>query len=95
MLNGITIALSPLFLELLAHAPDKKAFLGRIGDRLQPRGWSGSLADILTRRKAKLHPLRENAHADVRQWIKDIEPALDQWINDERKRDRGIEEAFE
>lgn len=93
--NGNDIGLSPLFLELLAHAPDKKAFLGRIGDRLQPRGWSGSLADILTRRKAKLQPLRENAHADVRQWVKDIEPALDQWIADERKRDRGIEEAFE
>lgn len=93
--NENDVGLSPLFLELLAHAPDKKAFLGRFGDRLQPRGWSGSLADILTRRKAKLQPLRENTYADVRQWVKDIEPALDQWINDERKRDRGIEEAFE
>lgn len=86
---------SPIFLELLAHAPDKKAFLGGIRDRLQPRGWGGSLADILTRRKAKLQLLREHTHADVRQWVQDIEPALDRWIADERSMDRGGEEAFE
>jgi hypothetical protein len=94
-INENDIALSPLFLELLAHAPDKTAFLGRIGERFQPSGWSGSLADTLTRRKAKIQPLREHVHADVRQWVKDIEPALDEWINNERKRDRGTEEAFE
>ena len=93
--NNNDLGLSSLFLELLSHAPDKRAFLGRIWDRLQPKVWGGSLADILTRRKAKLQPLREHAHADVRQWVTDMEPALDQWIHDERKRDRGVEEAFE
>ena len=89
--NGI----SPLFLEMLDYAPDKRVFLGGFWERLQPRSWSGSLADILTRRKAQMLTLRDSAHADVRQWIDEIEPELEQWIDHERNRNREDEKSFE
>jgi hypothetical protein len=44
-------AVSPLFLEILEQAPDKRAFLEDIWSRLHPRSWSGSLADVLARRR--------------------------------------------
>ncbi len=88
--------ISLLFLETLDHAPDKRAFLGDLLSRLRPSGgWSGSLADILTGRKDHLLTLRDGAHADVRQWIDDIQPRLDLWIQEERKRDREGEQSFE
>jgi hypothetical protein len=89
--NGI----SPLFLDMLDHAPDKRAFLGDFWTRLHPRSWSGSLADILTRRKAQVLTFRDSPHADVGQWVDAILPELDRWIESERSRDREGEESFE
>lgn len=89
--NGI----APLFLDMLDCAPDKHAFLGDFWNRLHPRGWSGSLADILLRRKAQVLTLRDSSHADVRQWVGAILPELDRRIENERGRDREREESFE
>lgn len=89
--NGI----SPLFLDMLNYAPDKRAFLGDFWTRLHPRSWSGSLADILARRKAQVLTFRESPHADVRQWVDAILPELDRLIDHERSRDREGEESFE
>ncbi len=87
--------LSPLFLDLLNHAPDRRAFLGDFFTRLHPTSWSGSLADIFIRRKAQVLTLRDNQHADVRQWVNAVIPQLDRWIEHERKNDRKNEESFE
>lgn len=89
--NGV----STLFLEILGHAPDKRAFLGDIWSRLQPRGWSGSLADILVRRRAAITTLGDNVGGEVRQWVTDTLPELERWIEHERKRDREGEQSFE
>ena len=86
--------LSPTFLTMLAHAPNKKVFLGDLWDRLHPIGWSGSLADILVLRKAQLIRLMEQGE-EVRAWVEETIPALDQWIAQERLRDRRGEESFE
>jgi hypothetical protein len=86
---------SPLFLSLLDHAPDKRLFLGDIWGRLNPRSWSGSLADILINRKAQVMKLAENSDEQVRAWAVETLPELDEWIRRERMRDRANEESFE
>jgi hypothetical protein len=87
--------ISPLFLATLNRAPDKRAFLGDFLSRLRPGSWSGSLADILVRRKAQVLMFRENSHADVRQWVDELLPELDRWIEDERGLEREDEKRFE
>jgi hypothetical protein len=85
----------PLFFEILECAPDKRAFLGDFWTRIHPHGWSGSLADVLERRKAQILSLRDSPHSEVHAWLDDILPELDRWIEHERKNDRGREESFE
>lgn len=87
--------LSPLFLDLLGRASDKTAFLGDFWERLHPRGWSGSLADVLTRRRARIQPLDQHPEPAVRQWVTDMQPEFERWITSERARDRQREESFE
>src|SRR5690606_34346858 len=89
--NGV----STLFLEILGHAPDKRAFLGDIWSRLHPRSYSGSLADILVRRHAAITTLGDNVGGEVRQWVTDMLPELERWIEHESKRDREGEQSFE
>jgi hypothetical protein len=86
---------APLFLEILGHAPDKRAFLGDFWTRLHPRSWSGSLADILFRRRAQVLKLAENPDPEIRGWSEDMLPEIDRWIERERGRDREEEESFE
>lgn len=87
--------LSPLFLSLLEQAPEKRLFLGHLLDRLHPRSWGGSLADILIRRKSKVLKLAEHPDDEVRAAVIDLLPNLDIWIERERERDRAREESFE
>jgi hypothetical protein len=89
--NGV----SGLFLDILGHAPDKRAFLGDVWSRIHPRSWSGSLADILARRRAAISALGDNVGGEVQRWVVDILPELDRWIEHERKRDRDDEQSFE
>lgn len=87
--------LAPLFLEILGHAPEKRAFLGDFDTRLSPNSWSGSLADILSRRKAQVLTLRDSPDPEIRGWVTELLPELDRWIEHERGRDRAGEESFE
>jgi hypothetical protein len=89
--NGV----SGLFLDILGHAPDKRAFLGDIGARLHPRSWSGSLAGILARRRAAISTLGDNVGGEVQQWVVEMLPELDRWIERERTRDGDEEQSFE
>lgn len=93
--DGEEDRLSPLFLKMLDGAPDKRSFLGDFWFRLHPRSWSGSLADILVRRREQLLILRDNPNTEVRAWIEDMLPELDRSITAERQYDRAGEESFE
>ncbi|MFJ1300676.1 hypothetical protein ACILG0_11960 [Pseudomonadota bacterium AL_CKDN230030165-1A_HGKHYDSX7] len=86
---------STLFLEILGHAPDKRAFLGDIWLRLHPRSWSGSLADILVRRREAITRLGDDVGGEVRQLVTDMLPELERWIEHESKRVRQGEQSFE
>lgn len=87
--------LSPLFLTLLDSAPDKAAFLGDFWERLHPRSYGGSLADVLERRRERIKPLEKHDNAGVRQWVADMQPEFERLLAAERKRDRQKEESFE
>lgn len=87
--------ISALFQQMLDYAPDKRAFLSELWSRIHPRSYSGSLADILERRKTQLLTLRDSPNLDVRQWVDDNQPELDRWIREERNRERQGEESFE
>lgn len=87
--------LSPLFMQLLEQAPDKRDFLGSWFSRMHPSGWVGSLAAVLTQRRENALILRDNPHPEVRQWLDESLPHVDQWIEKERQREREEEERFE
>lgn len=86
--------ISSLFVAMLAQAPDKRLFLGS-WDRLHPRSWSGSLTELLMRRKAQVIKLAELSDEQVRAWIAEALPRFDQWIEHDRGLDREREESFE
>lgn len=92
---GDVTGLSPHFLSVLTEAPDKTAFLGEPRARIVPDGWSGSLADNLSRRKDMLAGLSVMGDADVDAWLVDANRALDGWIAAELGREMEQEETFE
>lgn len=87
--------ISPLFLSMLNHAPDKRLFLGDLWDRVHPRSWGGSLAHILIQRKAQVMKLSEHPDAQVRAWTSEVPAELNRWIEHDLARDREREESFE
>src|ERR1043165_572845 len=87
--------ISSHFLEVLDRAPDKPTFLGDFWQRIHPRGWSGSLTDVLVGRRGRLTQLETHGDASVRQWVADMQPDFDRWIDSERSREREKEESFE
>ena len=89
------VGLSSRFVELMEHAPDRLAFLGGASNRLYPSGWSGSLADVLERRRAMLEPLADHQDPAVRGWLDEIDVWLAERIASERRRDAEREESFE
>jgi hypothetical protein len=93
--TGEDANLSPIFMRLLDKAPDKIAFLGDFADRIHPRGWSGSLGNVLVRRKELLSSLGTHPDVNVRQWFTEMLVELDRWIDREHERERGQEESFE
>ncbi|MCF5666252.1 hypothetical protein GIV47_14905 [Pseudomonas marginalis] len=84
-----------LFLELLEYAPNKTAFLGDHYTRLQARSGVGPLVDILERRRSKILKLMDHHNTDVTDWINDILPDLELWIEKERQRNKSNEQSFE
>lgn len=89
------VRLSPRFLELLEQAPDRIAFLGSAHSRLVPSGWSGSLADVLEKRRAMLGPLAEHRDPTVRSWLENLDTWLPEHIKAERRREAESEGSFE
>jgi hypothetical protein len=87
--------ISPLFLQFLEQAPDKRDFLGSWFSRIHPSGWIGSLAGVLAQRRESLLALRNSPHAEVRQWVDEAIPELDKWIRRAREREHEEEERFE
>jgi len=87
--------ISPLFLSMLDNAPEKRLFLGDHWDRVHPRSYGGSLAQILGHRKAQLISLAKHSDAQVRAWTAEVAPELDRWIDEAREREREREESFE
>lgn len=88
-------AVSPLFLQILEQAPDKRAFIEDLWSRLHPRGLSGSLAQALAGRRVAIYELGETLGGEVQTWISGLLPELDRWIEHERTRDRAYEQSFE
>lgn len=89
------VGLSPKFLELLEHAPDRFEFLGGVRGRIHPNGWSGSLANILERRRALLDPLAHHRDPAVQKWLSGLDAWLAGCIKAERLREAEREESFE
>ncbi|WP_231420782.1 hypothetical protein [Sphingomonas sp. Leaf205] len=87
--------LSPRFLALLDRAPDPAGFLGDLRHRVFPGGWTGSLADVLERRRGLLAPLADHDDAAVRDWMAELDEWVDERIAEERLRDTEKEESFE
>jgi hypothetical protein len=92
--DGDEIGLSPLFLSILDYVPDKRSFLDNYRHRLYPQSWSGSLSDILMRRKSALMQLAEHSDENVKGWVAETMPELERWIENERGCDREREESF-
>jgi len=89
------VCLSPRFLGLLEPAPDRAAFLGGARNRLLPSGWSGSLADVLVKRRAMLQPLAGHHDPAVRGWLEGLDTWLPEYIEAKRLREAEREESFE
>lgn len=87
--------LSPLFLQLLGQAPDKRGFLGNAFSHIHPSGWVGSLANALNQRRESVLKLRQSPFPEVRDWVDQLSPELDKWIARERKREHQEEQRFE
>lgn len=87
--------IDPFFLSMLAHAPEKRQFLGEFSNRMLPQSWSGSLADILIRRRTEVMKLGEHGDEQVRAWVADGLPELNRWIEHDRGCERAREESFE
>lgn len=92
---GDATGLSLRFLALLERAPNRAAFLGGPRHRIFPSGWSGSLANILERRRALLEPLADHDDPAVKGWLAALDEWLGERIAEERLRDAEQEESFE
>lgn len=102
--NSITLFASPgegeegwstTFLRLLELAPDKRAFLENVPHRLRPTGWSGSLADILDKRRVLLNELIEHSDPSVSAWANEQAQRLEAEAHFQRARERREDESFE
>ncbi|MFT9289971.1 hypothetical protein [Gluconobacter oxydans] len=88
-------AISPLFMELLSHAPDRCAFLGDIESRVRPWRWRGSMVEALVQRRSAINQLEIPLDQGVSQWVQKALREMDQWIEIERGREQIAEQSFE
>ena len=93
--NG-SLVLSPLALEILHLAPNRSVILDIYASQFFPRGgWSGSLADVLSPYLSLAEKLQTHNDPQVVAWAKKQVVILGRQIDDERKRDRRVDESFE
>jgi len=90
---------TPTALRLIHEAPDPVPVLKEFADHFRPCGWSGSLADILSRREALLIALSEDPNERIRTWAKAEIPRLREEVERTRKweadTDRERDERFD
>lgn len=86
---------STTFLRLLELAPDKRAFLENVPHRLRPTGWSGSLADILDKRRVFLEQFIQHSDPNISAWAVEQGQRLEAESHFERTRERREDESFE
>ncbi len=93
--DGKETGLAPLFTALITRAPDKAAFLGDGHDRMQPNGWSGTLAPIVERRFALASTLSELGDPSIDRWLAELRPQVDHIIAWDRDHHTRRDESFE
>jgi hypothetical protein len=90
---------TPTALRLIHGAPDPVAVLKEFAEHFRPSGWSGSLADILSRREALLVTLADDPDQRIQDWAKAAIPTLRETVEKTRKwetdTDRERDERFD
>jgi hypothetical protein len=86
---------APLALHLIEKAPRRLDVLKAFSLRLEPRSWSGSLADVLTPYLQAVRKLSNHEASVVREWVVRQEEYLTRRIENERQQERRTDERFE
>lgn len=82
-------------LALLGAGPDRAAVLRGLATQLRPRGWSGSLADILERRRPLFQAFLAADDPAVRQVARETDDWLQQESASDRLHEVNRDERFE
>lgn len=88
-------SVSPQAIGLLDAAPNKEAILACYEDRFHPSCWSGSLADILEKRRLAIQKLASHSALIVVDWVEKWDHNLKEWAEKDRALDRSTDESFE
>ncbi|MDD2700595.1 MAG: hypothetical protein PHH36_05090 [Sideroxydans sp.] len=86
---------SPLALTILEMAPDRLAILDIFASRFQPSCWPGSLADVLLPYLGLAKKMQTHNDPQVVDWAKKQIVHLENRMEEDRKRDRRVDESFE
>jgi hypothetical protein len=86
---------SPVFLRLLELAPDKRAYLDNVSHRLRPTGWSGSLADILDKRRTFVDQFIQHSDPSISAWAIEQGQRLEAESHYQRSNERREDQSFE
>ena len=97
--DGSALFWKPIVEKLVQQAPNLSAVLESLADSIRPRGWSGSLADLLEKRLVLFEGLFDHENAEVRAWARSQHRSISEWAVGEREReeqrDRALFESFE
>ncbi|MBI5430115.1 MAG: hypothetical protein HY938_06615 [Nitrosomonadales bacterium] len=86
---------SPLALAILEMAPDRLAILNVFSSRLHPSSWSGSLSDVLLPYLGLAKKMQAHSDPQVVGWAKKQIVHLENCMEEDRKRERRVDESFE
>ncbi len=86
---------SPLALAILEMAPDRLAILDIFASRFHPSSWSGSLADVLMPYLSLAKKMQTHNDPQVVDWAKKQIVHLEICMEEDRKRERRVDESFE
>jgi hypothetical protein len=86
---------SPVALYLLEHASDRSAVFRAFSHRIEPRSWSGSLAEVLTPYLQVVQVLLTHSDPTVQEWARKREQYLNERIAQERQQEQRIDARFE
>lgn len=86
---------SPLALAILEMAPDRLAILDIFASRFHPSCWSGSLADVLLPYLGLAKKMQTHNDPQVVDWAKKQIVHLENCMEEDRKRERRVDESFE